>query len=164
MATGLIASPATWLLGTVHPPSWDQNVQDNVNQILSNFTAYQSGTTTIAVGAAAGSTGSAAAATPSGLRDQASQFTVTPSGTGIGSGVIATITFANATAYPTTLVNGPNILLAPTNAAAAALSGNTQVWAKSVIVGGYYTGFTVNVSAALTGSTVYWWSYFVIAS
>lgn len=35
MAIGVISSPASWLLGTVDAPSWNQNVQDNVNHFLT---------------------------------------------------------------------------------------------------------------------------------
>jgi len=34
MAIGKITSPTTWTVGMVHPPTWDQNVQDNINGLI----------------------------------------------------------------------------------------------------------------------------------
>lgn len=163
MSTGLISSPASWLNGTVAPASWFQSVQDNINQLLKNPATYQTVNATVTVGAAAGSTGFAG--TSGATYDCAGSIQVRPGGTGIASGILATVLFQNSTLFSSlTFINGPSVILTPANAAAAAISGTSQVWPTSTLsgAGGTWTGWQLNTSAALVSGTTYTWNYVVI--
>jgi|GEM_PF-7134021 len=105
--------------------------------------------TTIAANSNLGSTGSATLA--SGSDDGQGQITLTPGGSGITTGTLATVTYAKAKAtnsFPT---------LTPANAAAAALGTTTQISLQTTPRG---SGFDiVSGSAALTSGTAYVWNY-----
>jgi hypothetical protein len=70
MAIGLVTSPVNWVLGTVLPPSWAQNVQDNENGLIN-------GTGPTLKALQIDGTGGNASTQPSG--------TIALSGTGMGS-------------------------------------------------------------------------------
>jgi hypothetical protein len=154
-----------------------------INIATGNASSGASGSITLTTGTATGTRGNVIIAAPSLLTLHLTGNSVAPgiaAGTGAGTGptvsvirasdlagtvsvltgttptasaVVATITF-NAT-YVTT----PTVILTPANAAAAALTGTSQVFA----VGASATTFTITAgSAALAATTTYLWSYMVI--
>jgi hypothetical protein len=86
------------------------------------------------------------------------RITITPGATSTANATVATITYSavfagTAFQYP----NGSVITLTPANAAAAALSGNLQVYAS-----GNTTSFTITGgSTTLVNGTAYIWNYHV---
>ena len=115
-----------------------------VGQILGG-----SGAPAVAAGAGAGTT-----PTVSILgNNSAGQVSVTTGTSPTASAAVVTVTFANSFAYGA----APYPMLTPANAAAAGLSGTSQVFVTATT-----TTFVINVgSAALAAATQYLWNYSV---
>jgi len=192
VSIGLIGSPSSWLNGTVLTPTWAQTVQDNINGWINGTGPtlrslqidgvggvapsavsglYLSGGSHIIATqsvAATGAFNTGAGTGPSGLTlgsDGAGviSFTTGTSPSGI-TATIVDVTFNNP--YPALGNSGLCIVLTPFNNNAALTGGNTGVYATATQPGGPgtpYTGWALHAGLnALSASTQYKWSYFVL--
>lgn len=179
MATGIITSPTTWLVGTVITPQFMQSVMDNINNPGAvTFTGLQidgTGNTNATVSSGAiqfpGRFISKNASTPtatansgagtgptisffSGSTDVAGQISVQTGTAPATSSVIVSIKLASGASRP----SGAFAMIWPASATAAALSGTSQVWVNNP-----GTDWELRSgSAALAGSTTYVWNYIVV--
>jgi len=132
----------------VNGGGWIRHLRGLINDNVSGAAVSQK--PSVAGGTGAGAT----PATPTldaNATDLCGTISVTPAASPDANAVIATLTFKNA--YAT----APHIILTPANAAAAALSGTTQIHPTSTT-----TTLVLNSgSAALTASTAYSWNYMV---
>jgi hypothetical protein len=128
----------------------DRNSTANLTQYLfTNMDAFfEPGTPTAVVGAAAGGSGAAVSRTKG--TDKSMQISFTQGASPI-TGILATVTLS----IPFAAGYIPSVKFSPANAAAAAISGATQVWMDAATP----STFTINTgSGALNNGTTYVWN------